>query len=66
MQASQPSLQQVPCEQFDRPTTPFECIAANYFDLNGLHYLVCANHLSGWIDLYSAASAGARGLISCL
>ena len=59
------SLQQVPCEQSDPPTTPFECIAADYFDLNGSHYLVCADRLSGWIDVYGAASVGSKGLISC-
>ena len=31
-----PSLQQVPCPQSDPPSTPFECIAADY-------YLVCAD-----------------------
>ena len=38
-----PSLQQVPCPQSDPPTTPFECIAVDYFNLNGSHYLVCAD-----------------------
>ena len=61
-----PSLQQVPCVHSDPPTTPFECIAADYFNLNGSHYLVCADRLSGWIDVYGAPAAGSKGLIACL
>ena len=61
-----PSLQQVPSPQSDPPTAPFKCIAADYCDLNGSHYLVCADRLSGWIDIYGAPSAGAKGLVACL
>ena len=60
------SLQQVPCKQSDPPTTPFECIATDYFDLNGSHYLVCADRLLGWIDEYGVPAAGSKGLIACL
>ena len=59
-------LQQIPCTQSDPPTTPFECIAADYFNLNGSHYLVCADCLSGWINAYGAPAAGSKGLIACL
>ena len=65
-----PSNPQVPTEQSDPPTTPFESIAADYFDLGGHHYLVTVDRLSGWIDVTRAApgtaASGAKGLISCL
>ena len=49
---------------------PFESIAADYFDLNGVHYLVTVDRLSGWLDVTRAASgtlaSGAAGLVACL
>ena len=65
-----PSLPQVPVEQSPPPSTPFEAIAADFFDLAGVHYLVTVDRLSGWIDVTRAASgssaSGAKGLIACL
>ena len=64
------SQQQVPVEQSEPPTTPFESIAADFFDLAGVHYLVTVDRLSGWLDVTRAAlgsaGSGAKGLIACL
>ena len=52
------------------PTTPFESIAADFFDLAGVHYLVTVDRLSGWLDVTRAApgsaGSGAKGFIACL
>ena len=62
--------QQVPVEQLEPPTTPFESIAANFFDLARVHNLVTVDRLSGWLDVTRAApgsvGSGAKGLIACL
>ena len=50
-----PSQPQVPTEQSDKARTPFESIAADYFDLHGVHYLVTVDRLSGWLDVTRAA-----------
>ena len=64
------SLAQVPTEQSGEARMPFESIAADYFDLNGVHYLVTVDRLSGWLDVTRAASgnsaSGAAGLVVCL
>ena len=64
------SLAQVPTEQSGEARMPFESIAADYFDLNGVHYLVTVDRLSGWLDVTRAASgtsaSGAAGLVACL
>ena len=61
---------QVPTVQSEPPTTPFESIAADFFNLAGVHYLITVNMLSWWLDIMRAASgtpgAGAKGLIACL
>ena len=46
---SQPKLNPVPPII---PTTPFEAIVADYFDYKGKHYLVIADRLSGWTEIY--------------
>ena len=65
-----PSQPQVPMEQSDNARTPFESIAADYFDLRGVHFLVTVDQLSGWLDITRAAcgtpASGAAGLIACL
>ena len=33
------------------PTTPFEAVVADYFDYHGMHYLVVADQLSGWMEI---------------
>ena len=52
------------------PTTPFEFIVADYFEMSGHHYLVIADRLSGWSEVFlckpGSAQSGAAGLIKCL
>ena len=61
---------EVPTEQSNDAQTPFKLIAADYFNLHGVHYLVTVDRLSGWLDITRAASgtpaSGAAGLIACL
>ena len=33
------------------PSTPFQSLVADYFDLGGFHYLVIADRLSGWPEV---------------
>ena len=70
LQQHDPMQRQVPVDQSDPPMTPFQSIAADFFDLAGVHYLVTVDRLSGWLDLTRAAAgtsgAGAKGLIACL
>ena len=66
----QPSQPQVPTPQSEPSSTPFEHVVADFFDLHGHHYLVAADRMSGWIDVFESppgsSAAGARGLIACL
>ena len=52
------------------PTTPFEAVVPDYFDYHGMHYLVVADRLSGWIEIYKvktgSQSSGSSGLILLL
>ena len=52
------------------PTTPFEAIVADYFDLKENHYLVIADRLSAWTEVYHTPNgshkSGSRGLITLL
>ena len=49
------------------PSTPFESIVADYFDLAGKHYLVIADRLSGWPEVIQVSrGAGAAGLCTAL
>ena len=52
------------------PSTPFEQIVADYFELRGKHYLVTADRLSGWATVTRAqpgtANSGSKGLIAAL
>ena len=61
---------QVPVDQSEPPLTRFQNIAADFFDLSGVHYLITVDRLSGWLDVTRAAAdtagAGAKGLIACL
>ena len=63
-----PSQAQVPTVQSGPPSTPFESIAADFFNLAGVHFLITVDRLSGWLDITRAAlgTAGAKGLIACL
>ena len=49
------------------PTTPFECVVADYFDFKSMHYLVIADRLSGWSESYRIRPhSGSRGLLILL
>ena len=57
----------------DVPTTPkfpFEMIFSDYFSLQGFHYLIAGDRLSGWTEIIQVKpgthSAGAKGLCSAL
>jgi hypothetical protein len=49
------------------PTTPFQAVASDYFQLQGKNYLLTVDRFSNWPDLREATahtpSAGADGLI---
>jgi hypothetical protein len=64
---SQPRLEPVP-PIF--PTTPFEAIVSDYFEFNGMNYLVIADRLSAWTESYRTKAgteeSGSRGLILLL
>ena len=51
-------------------TTPFECIAADYFHFGGKYYLVVVDRLSGWIEIVMVKQdsyvSGAAGLCAAL
>lgn len=65
-----PSQSQLPPAPPQIPSTPFESTVADFFDLNGHHYLVVADRLSGWPDVFKckqgSPQSGSRGLVSCL
>lgn len=52
------------------PTTPFKAVVADYFDLYTHHYLVVADRLSAWTEVYhierASTASGSRGLIALL
>lgn len=54
----------------DIPSTPFEKIVADFFQHEGMHYLVAADRLSGWSEVFKCKAgspqSGADGLIGCL
>jgi hypothetical protein len=49
------------------PLTPFEAVFADYFQYAGSLFLVVGDRLSGWVEVFGAASgtdlAGSNGLI---
>ena len=65
-----PSQAATPAVQSYIPSTPFECIVADYFESHGRNYLVVADRLSGWVEIFSAPSgtgiSSATGLIANL
>ena len=64
---SQPPLEAVPPEI---PTSPFQQICSDYFDLQGTHYLVTVDRFTGWVDVRRAEpgtdESGAKGLITAM
>ena len=65
-----PSQAAVPPRTPEIPSTPFESVFADFFDISNYHYLVVGDRLSGWVEVFStkpgSTSAGAGGLISHL
>ena len=65
-----PSHARLPPTVSTIPTTPFQMIFADYFQLKGKHYLVIGDRLSGWPEVVQArtgpASSGAKGLCEAL
>ena len=65
-----PSQARLPPAAYDPPTTPFEKIASDYFHSGGYYYLVVADRLSGWPEVFKSPvgtpQSGAEGLIACL
>ena len=52
------------------PTTPFEAIACDYFLFKGWNYLIAADRLSSWTEIYrilqSSSTSGSKGLCTIL
>ena len=65
-----PSQPRLPPASSDIPSTPFEKIVGDFFEFEGHHYLVVADRLSGWSEVFKSKpgtpQSGAEGLISCL
>ena len=65
-----PSNAALPAITAECPSTPFEQIVADFFEFGGRRYLVAADRLSGYSEVFftpsGTAKSGARGLISCL
>ena len=68
--ANAPSQPKQPAAPFDPPSLPFEKIVADFFNAGGNHYLVIADRLSSWTEVFKCTSgspqSGANGLIECL
>jgi len=65
-----PSQPRPPPATFNPPSTPFEAIVADFFKCAGYNYLVIADRLSAWADIFKCTpgspQSGAEGLIGCL
>ena len=63
-----PSQPKLPPAPFNPPSTPFEKIVGDFFQFAGYHYLVIADRLSAWPEIFkcSPGSPLAEGLIGCL
>ena len=65
-----PSQAKLPPTAPEIPTTPFQMIFADYFQLRGKHYLVIGDRLSGWTEVIQvrkdSASCGSKGLCEAL
>ncbi len=62
MAPSQPSAPPTPVIA---PEYPFQCVCADFFMLNGIHYLVIVDRYSNW-PILERTTGGASGLISSL
>ena len=65
-----PSQAVMPSEPAAAPSLPFQQIVVDFFDFGGRHYLVAADRLSGFSEVFltpaGTSHAGARGLVACL
>jgi len=65
-----PSQTKLPPTAPKLPTTPFEMIAADYFELMAKHFLVVADRLSGWTEVVQtqipSVNSGSKGLCDAL
>ena len=65
-----PSHAKLPPTAPEIPTTPFQMIFADYFQLVRNHYLVIGDRLSGWTEVVQARmdskSSGSKGLCGAL
>ena len=65
-----PSQAALPSEPAVPPSLPFQQIVVDFFDFGGRHYLVAADRLSGFSEVFmtpfGTSHAGARGLVACL
>ena len=65
-----PSQAKLPPTAPKIPTTPFEMIYADYFQLASKHYLIVGDRLSGWTEVVKAdpgtSSSGSKGLCEAL
>jgi len=65
-----PSQAKLPPTAPKLPTTPFQMIYADYFQLIAKHYLIIGDRLSGWTEVVKAdpgtSSSGSKGLCEAL
>ena len=48
-----PSHSKLPPVEPHIPSVPFEAIVSDFFDMLGFHYLVIADRLTGWPEVWS-------------
>ena len=63
-----PSQPSAPPKPLPQPDYPFQCIASDYFQSGGHHYLVIADRFSGWptVQFCGRSTDTANKLIECL
>lgn len=65
-----PSQAKLPPKEPRIPKVPFEMIYADYFKLQGSHFLIVGDRLSGWTEVFrtkpGSSSAGSKGLCEAL
>ena len=63
-----PSQPSTPPKPLAQPDYPFQCIASDYFQSGGHHYLVIADRFSGWptVQFCGRSTDTANKLVECL
>jgi len=65
-----PSQARLPSFEPSVPTTPFEAIVCDYFLFKGWNYLIAADRLSSWTEVYrimqGSSTSGSKGLCTIL